>query len=279
MSGRVTQYSPTMKGGGLLILAVVALIGGAVSVVFLSKAQTQVKEHEATIETQKGKIDTLTQKNTTLTQEKADLTTNLTQARDTITQTENRLLKLKDDFDVQKAEHDAFLEKTAEELAAKDETIKALNDDLAAAKNKHRDYDTQISDLNTQIVTKDQEIDAIQRRLEASDADREFLLKQRDKLIAEKAELEKQFQDIAVLREKVLKLQGELMASRKLEWIRRGLYGGARQKGGSKLMSMSRRKPKEEPTTNADLNVEIRRDGTVKIAPTSTNTPPYGVTP
>ena len=279
MSGRVTHYSPTMKGGGLLILAVVALIGGAVLVVFLSKAKTQVKEHEATIETQKGKIDTLTQKNTTLTQEKADLTTNLTQARDTITQTENRLLKLKDDFDVQKAEHDAFLEKTAEELASKDETIKALNDDLAAAKNKHRDYDTQISDLNTQIVTKDQEIDAIQRRLEASDADREFLLKQRDKLIAEKAELEKQFQDIAVLREKVLKLQGELMASRKLEWIRRGLYGGARQKGGSKLMSMSRRKPKEEPTTNADLNVEIRRDGTVKIAPPSTNPPPDGVTP
>ena len=247
--------------------------------VFLSKAKTQVKEHEATIETQKGKIDTLTQKNTTLTQEKADLTTNLTQARDTITQTENRLLKLKDDFDVQKAEHEAFIEKTAEELAAKDETIKALNDDLAAAKNKHRDYDTQISDLNTQIVTKDQEIDAIQRRLEASDADREFLLKQRDKLIAEKAELEKQFQDIAVLREKVLKLQGELMASRKLEWIRRGLYGGARQKGGSKLMSMSRRKPQEEPTTNAELNVEIRRDGTVKIAPTSTNTPSDGVTP
>ena len=279
MSGRVTQNSPTMKGGGLLILAVVALIGGAVLVVFLSKAKTQVKEHEATIETQKGKIDTLTQKNTTLTQEKADLTTNLTQARDTITQTENRLLKLKDDFDVQKAEHEAFIEKTAEELAAKDETIKALNDDLAAAKNKHRDYDTQISDLNTQIVTKDQEINAIQRRLEASDADREFLLKQRDKLIAEKAELEKQFQDIAVLREKVLKLQGELMASRKLEWIRRGLYGGARQKGGSKLMSMSRRKPQEESTTNADLNVEIRRDGTVKIAPTSTNTPPDRVTP
>ena len=279
MSGRLTHYTPTMKGGGLLILAVVALIGGAVSVVLLSKAKTQVKEHEATIETQKGKIDTLTQKNTTLTQEKADLTTNLTQARDTITQTENRLLKLKDDFDVQKAEHEAFLEKTAEELAAKDDTIKALNDDLAAAKNKHRDYDTQISDLNTQIVTKDQEIDAIQRRLEASDADREFLLKQRDKLIAEKAELEKQFQDIAVLREKVLKLQGELMASRKLEWIRRGLYGGARQKGGSKLMSMSRRKPKEETTTKTDLNVEIRRDGTVKIAPTSTNTPPDVVTP
>lgn len=279
MSGRVTHYSPTMKGGGLLILAVVALIGGAVSVVFLSKAKTQVKEHEATIKTQKGKIDTLTKEKETLTANTTKLTQELTQAKSTITDTAERLLKANDDFTKLKSEHDSFLEKTAEELAAKDETIKALNDDLAAAKNKHKDYDTQISDLNSQIVTKDQEIDAIQRRLEASDADREFLLKQRDKLIAEKAELEKQFQDIAVLREKVLKLQGELMASRKLEWIRRGLYGGARQKGGSKLMSMSRRKPKEEPTTNADLNVEIRRDGTVKIAPTSTNTPPDGVTP
>ena len=69
-----------------------------------------------------------------------------------------------------------------------------------------------------------------------------------DDQIKEKAELEKQFQDIAVLRQKVLKLQGELMASKKLEWIRRGLYGSARRKGGSKLMSMSSRKPKEEST-------------------------------
>ena len=268
-----------MKGSGLLILAVVALIGGAVSAIYLSKANTTIETQKEEIVKHKGTIDTLTQEKNTLTQEKAKLTTDLTKANEVITVTENRLLKLKDDFDVQKSEHDAFLEKTAQELAAKDETIKALNDDLAAAKNKHRDYDTQIDDLNSQIVSKDQEIDAIQRRLEASDADREFLLKQRDKLIAEKAELEKQFQDIAVLREKVLKLQGELMASRKLEWIRRGLYGGARQKGGSKLMSMSRRKPKEETPSTADLNVEIRHDGTVKIAPNTTNSPPDGVTP
>ena len=279
MSAEVFHHSPTMKGTGLLILAILALIGGAVLVVFLSSARTEIKDHKKTIADQKGTIETLTQEKETLTANTTKLTQELTQAKNTITDTAERLLKANDDFTKLKSEHDTFIEKTAQELAAKDEAIKALNDDLAAAKNKHRDYDTQIDDLNSQIVTKDQEIDAIQRRLEASDADREFLLKQRDKLIAEKAELEKQFQDIAVLREKVLKLQGELMASRKLEWIRRGLYGSARQKGGSKLMSMSRRKTKEDPTTSADLNVEIRRDGTVKIAPTSTNTPPDGVAP
>jgi len=268
-----------MKGGGFLILAVVALISGAFLAVFLSKANKQITAHETTINDQKGKIETLTQEKTTLEQNNAKLTDDLSQANTTITDTANRLLKANDEFTKLKSENETFLEKTAEELAAKDETIRALNNDLQAAKNKNQDYDTQIKDLNSQIVSKDQEIDVIEQRLNASEADREYLLKQRDKLIAEKAELEKQFQDIAVLREKVLKLQGELMASRKLEWIRRGLYGGARQKGGSKLMSMSRRKPKEEPTNNADLNVEIRRDGTVKIAPNATNTPPNGATP
>ena len=266
-----------MKGSGLLILAVVALIGGAVSVVFLSKANTEIEEQQTTIANQKDQIDNLTLEKETITKKTTKLTQELTKT--TISETAERLLKANDDYTKLKSEYNTFEEEIKVELAAKDEKIKELNNNLAAAENKHRDYDSQISDLNSQIVSKDQEIDAIERRLNASEADREFLLKQRDKLIAEKAELEKQFQDIAVLREKVLKLQGELMASRKLEWIRRGLYGSARQKGGAKLMSMSRREPKDEPTTNADLNVEIRRDGTVKIAPNATNTPPDRVTP
>ena len=183
MSAEVFHHSPTMKGTGLLILAIVALIGGAVLVVFLSSARTEIKDHKKTIADQKGTIETLTQEKETLTANTTKLTQELTQAKNTITDTAERLLKANDDFTKLKSEHDTFIEKTAQELAAKDEAIKALNDDLAAAKNKHRDYDTQIDDLNSQIVTKDQEIDAIQRRLEASDADREFLLKQRLSLI------------------------------------------------------------------------------------------------
>ena len=129
------------------------------------------------------------------------------------------------------------------------------------------------------MVVKDQAIDAISRRLESAEEDRDHLLRERDKLIAEKAELEKQFQDIVVLRQKVQQLQVELMASKKLEWLRRGFYGGARQKGGARLMGMNKKQQNSSNSSSADLNVEIKRDGTVKIVPSETNSAPSDPNP
>ncbi len=94
----------------------------------------------------------------------------------------------------------------------------------------------------------------------------ETLVKQEINDISNHYELySRQLKDLEDLRQKVLKLQGELMASRKLEWIRRGLYGQAREGGGAKLMSLSKRQ--QSAPVNDDLTVEIRKDGTVKIAP------------
>ena len=41
----------------------------------------------------------------------------------------------------------------------------------------------------------------------------------------------------------------------------------------------SQRKPKKEINNKADLNVEIKSDGTVKIAPNSNNASPNPTTP
>jgi len=71
----------------------------------------------------------------------------------------------------------------------------------------------------------------------------------------------------------------ELMASKKLEWLRRGFYGGARQKGGARLMGMNKKQKTPTDARSADLNVEVRRDGTVKIVPVETNSLPDGATP
>ena len=265
-----------MKGNGLLIFAVIAVVAGASSAIFLSQTIT---EKNLEIETKDKKITELTEVKNVLETKTNQLSQALSQANTKINTTQERLLELQEEHNLKLTEYDSFQKQAAEALEAKDEKIMALNKDLKTAQSKNKDYDSQIKNLNTQIVSKDQEIDAIERRLEASEADREYLLKQRDKLIAEKAELEKQFQDIAVLRQKVLKLQGELMASKKLEWIRRGLYGGARTKGGSRLMSMSARKPEEKNTQKTDLNVEIKSDGTVKIAPNNTNDSSNAATP
>ena len=44
-------------------------------------------------------------------------------------------------------------------------------------------------------------------------------------------------------------------------------------------MGMNRKQKQPNNVGSADLNVEVRRDGTVKIGPTETNSPPNGATP
>ena len=268
-----------MKGNSTIIVAVAALLVGALLVIQLSKKTKIITQKEE-------KIQTLESEKTTLETTQADLTQRLNTANstiskqgNTITQAKTQLDDLSTKYDLKVAEYETFVGKAAQELAAKDEKINSLNTELSAAQDKNRDYDSQIKDLNGQMATKDQAIEDISRRLESTENDRDHLLRERDKLIAEKAELEKQFQDIVVLRQKVQRLQVELMASKKLEWLRRGFYGSARKKGGAQLMGMSKKPRQKTTTATADLNVEVRRDGTVKIVPIETNSPPNGATP
>ena len=60
----------------------------------------------------------------------------------------------------------------------------------------------------------------------------------------------------------------ELSIARRLEWIRRGLYGS--EKGAEKLQKGL---ASAGPQTNYDLNVEIKQSGGAKIVSPSTNAP------
>jgi len=273
------HYSVTMKGYGLIIFAVLATLAGAVTAVFLIGANETISTQAATITKHEVKIEGLKSEKATLETNKADLTQKLDTTTTTLRTTETKLSELTTQHYKKIAEHAELMEQVAEKLSAQDKEISALNTKLSTAQNKNRDYDSKIKDLNSLMADKDRAIDDIGRRLESAEEDRDHLMMERKKLIAEKAELEKQFQDILVLRQKVQELQVELTASRKLEWLRRGFYGGARKKGGSRLMGMSKKSQSKTVSPNADLNVEVRRDGTVKIVPIQTNLPPNGVTP
>jgi len=269
-----------MKGNILILFAVLAIAVGAGTVISLSNAKGEIKKQSAKIDTLQKDKTKLEESKKQLTQDLSTANSKLTETKGTLTKTQGALSELKDDYSMKVTEYETFVGKVAQELAAKDEKISALNGELQTAQNKNQDYDSQIKGLNSQMADKDRAIDDIGRRLESAEEDRDHLLQERNKLIAEKAELEKQFQDILVLRQKVQQLQVELMASKKLEWLRRGFYGSARKKGGSRLMGMSKRNDRKTVSpTNADLNVEVRRDGTVKIVPIETNSTPNGATP
>ncbi len=268
-----------MKGKKSIFLIGIAIALGAGSVFYVDQI---INEKEEVITALKSDKVSLEKDNASLEKDKKDLTVKLGKAGEDLKSTKTELSELTNDHykALKEMEVQRQVEKDLMEvISAKDEKISALNGELQTAQNKNRDYDSQIKTLNSQMIDKDREIDDIGRRLKSTEEDRDHLLIEQKKLIAEKAELEKQFQDILVLRKKVQQLQVELMASKKLEWLRRGFYGGARKKGGSQLMSMSKKNDRKTVSTNADLNVEVRRDGTVKIVPIETNSPTNGATP
>jgi chromosome segregation ATPase len=175
------------------------------------------------------------------------LSNDLSQANDTLSQKE------------------AALKAAMEEAAKRDAKIADLESTNEALDKQAMDLKGSINDLETQIAD-------TQKKLDASEGDKAFLEKELQRLMAEKAELERKFNDLAVLRDQVRKLKEELDVSRRLEWIREGIFASQDQKGAQKLMQGSLAGNNKPATTNAyDLNVEVKSDGSVQVIPPITN--------
>ncbi|MBA4149548.1 MAG: hypothetical protein H0X66_15660 [Verrucomicrobia bacterium] len=174
--------------------------------------------------------------------------------------TESTLATTKATLAQTQAEAKAAAEAAAAEVAKRDSRIQELegqNDDLTQ----------RMVELNISLGSLEKQIADTELKLAASEGDRDFLLKELKRLQAEKAELEKQFNDLAVLREQVSKLKEELSIARRLEWIRRGIYGTSTRGGAEGLI---RPNPVVSVVRTNVLNVELRQDGTTTIvAPTN----------
>jgi chromosome segregation ATPase len=199
---------------------------------------------------------------------------------------------LNKDLDVRKtqlADLTNHLTDTSEKLSKTEETLKSTQDQLAQRDSKIADLESQnqaldqrAADLTLAITNLTSQIDDTQKKLAASEGDKAFLEKELQRLMTEKAELERQFNDLAVLRTQVAKLKEELNISRRLEWIRQGLFARADQKGAEQLIqrgagAAATTTNQAKAQGNYDLNVEVNADGTVKVIPPMTNntaTPP-----
>lgn len=162
---------------------------------------------------------------------------------------------------LQKTEADAkkAAQLSAEEMAKRDQRISELE-------GQRDDLTKRMTELNGAITTLEGQIGETQRKLATSEGDRAFLLKELKRLQSEKMELERQFNDLAMLRDQVRKLKDELSTASKLDWLRRGLYGST-PKAAEKL-----RQPLTATNKNFNLNVELGRDGSVRV-PTNAPAP------
>ncbi len=169
----------------------------------------------------------------------------------------------------------AGLAKTEAALKAREEEIKQRDAKIAALEKQNQDLDKRAIELGVSITNLTTQIEETKRKLAASDGDRAVLETNLKRLLAEKAELERQFNDLTILRAQVAKLKEDMTIARRLDWIRRGLFASSEQKGAQKLLSgiPVPRLPGKAPKPNFDLNVEVSSDGSVKVVPPGTNAP------
>jgi septal ring factor EnvC (AmiA/AmiB activator) len=161
------------------------------------------------------------------------------------------------------------LASTTEALARTETEVRTALEELARRDAKIAELETQREGMTRQMVELNQSIDqlesqivATEKKLTDSEDNREFLLAELKRLQAEKAELERRLSDLAFLRDQVKKLKEELSIVRRLDWIRRGLYGSTPRKGAELLQAG---RPPPPAKTNFNLEAEIRPDGSARI--------------
>jgi chromosome segregation ATPase len=258
-----------MKGRVVLIILILICVGLGIGLLVRHKhavqddqnARAEITTLSNTIKQTQEKVDELKTVNMTLE-------TNLAGRIHELENVSNNLMSVSATLAKTEAEAKAAAEAAAAEMAKRDAKIAELqgqNDELTK----------RMLDLNVSLGSLEKQIADTEKKLAASEGDREFLLRELKRLQAEKAELEKQFNDLAVLREQVNKLKDELSIARRLDWIRRGIYGMQAQKGAEALI-----RPIQPASTgtSADLNVELEQSGGVKVqsgtnAPAAPNAP------
>lgn len=258
-----------MKVKIAILILVLFCVGLGIGLVSIQNKATEEKQKDVAnivnlsnnvVQTQK-KLDD--EKSVTLTQE-----TNLLQRNLEIEHLSNDLANVKSSLT--KAQQDA--KASAAEVLKRDAEIAKRDAEIAKLQGDVDDKTRKMLDLNSSLDKLEKEIQTTQKKLAASEGDKDYLLKELKRLQAEKAELERQFNDLAVLREQVSRLKDELSIARRLDWIRRGIYGNQNMKGGE-LLNAGIAQAAARPVTNGgSLNVEVKQDGGTKIVP-ATNAP------
>jgi chromosome segregation ATPase len=260
-----------MKNRMGIIILTLACVGLAITlIVNQSNATKSQKLAESTIASQsngwvvaEGQLEDERKLTSALTNDLAARTKDLAAMTNQVVETSNTLAKAQDSL-----------------KAAQDEVAKR-DAQIADLETQNKQLDDRANDLGNSITNLQSQIDTTQKKLAASEGDKAFLEKELQRLVAEKAELERQFNDLKVLRSQVVKLKEEMNISRRLAWIREGIFARDDQKGAQQLMQKTspafgtNSVPTNAPPRpgNYDLNVEVNSDGTVRVVPPANAAP------
>jgi chromosome segregation ATPase len=165
------------------------------------------------------------------------------------------------------------LTNTLASLSGAQDQITNLNNQINDLEAQNRTLDQRAADLTNTIAQLNALIEDTQNKLALSQTNNAFLQEQLAKQIQQREDLERQFNDLEVVRAQYHKLKDELYIARRMELNK---YNNGSKKGGQLLMERPAvtvvASAESTPATNYNLNVEVGSDGSVKIIP------PIGVT-
>jgi chromosome segregation ATPase len=137
-----------------------------------------------------------------------------------------------------------------------------LNARIAQIEGERDGLQTKLNELAESIKSLNSQITETQRKLAASEGDRDFLTKELARLQADKAELVRQFNDVAVVRAQLALLREETAINQRLTWMSQGVYQRSGMKGAQALMS----RPSAPLLAGSQpgLDVELYQDNNAK---------------
>ncbi len=258
-----------MKPNALIALLLIVAIGLGIGLyVRHQKAETRYREYEASIQQLSNQWNQTSAKLVEQQKVNVILETNYVVRTVEAEGLTNKLLAISNQLTQTEIAMKAAAKAAEEEIARRETKIKELE-------NQNDGLSKSMDDLKGNITSLEAKIAETEQKLATTQGEKEFLIKELKRLQAEKAELVRQFNDLAVLREQVRHLKEELSISRRLDWIRRGLYGDV--KGAQRLQEGFKTAP---PKTNYNLDIELKRDGASSIkSPANQTVPPIPPAP
>jgi chromosome segregation ATPase len=185
------------------------------------------------------------------------LLTNLASRSEALVASSNDAVKLK-----------ATLAKAEEETRAARLEIEERDKRISEWETSHTELADKANEFKTSLSALDREITEVKKKLDASEGDRAFLLKELKRLQTEKDQLAGQFYDLPAVRAQLEKLKNEEVISRRFKWARGGEVTRPAYRGGEVLVSKD---PDAAGGRNYNLKVELQQDGSVKLVPAATS--------
>ena len=270
---------------GIAILAVVCAGLAVALVVIKGQADKQQTTSAGTIVDFSNQLVKANLSNEDLNQANLNLRSDLATNRQTTLVLSNQLATQLASLNTQLSETAGTLATATASLQSAQQQISTLNGQITNLNEHVTDLETQnqvldqrANSLSNTIVSLDAQIAATQMKLATSETNNAFLDSELKRQIAQRAELERKFNDLVVVRAQVTKLRDDLIAAQRLEWMRQGIDPANPLKGGQLLMQhtplTSRAASAAGGSPAYNLNVEVGSDGSVHVIPPATNAPP-----